>query len=91
MLLKGLDVLPEHCRDGVYQYIMNGIPPGSFLDAVFRNDLVGAFSKADHINQECIRYYAIFLHNYAPNGCWGSREIVDRWIKQGGLKGSVAA
>lgn len=86
-----LALIPEHCRDSVAHYIMEGRPLGSFLDAVFRNDLVGAFSKADHINQEYIQNYAAFLHSYAPLGCWGSREAVDSWIEHGGLKGLEAA
>jgi hypothetical protein len=29
----------------------------------------------------------MFLHNYAPGGCFGSREHLTEWIKDGGILG----
>lgn len=80
-------LIPEHCRDGLLSYIMDGIEPGGFLCAVLENDLVGAFGKADNINADRMEDYARFIVNYAPRDSWGSRKIVDAWIKAGGLNG----
>jgi hypothetical protein len=37
---------------------------GSFVQAVVDNDLVGAFSKADHINQRYMKIYAELIYRY---------------------------
>jgi len=91
MQLRGRHIIPEHCRDGMELYITKGVSPGSFLDAVLCSDLVRAYAQADHINEARMRSYAEFLYAYAPSECWGSREIVDRWIESGGMEGREAA
>ena len=80
---KGLDEchIPEHCREGLYHYFIEGIPTGGFLGAVLENDLMLAFGKADHINEKAIRNYCSFLHNYAPHGSYGSPGNVQNWLK----------
>lgn len=35
--------------------------PGSFVQAVVNNDLTGAFSRADSINQKCLRFYVTMM------------------------------
>lgn len=67
------------------RYIENGIPPGSFLMAVLRNDLSSAVRSADDINKYRIADYIIFLSNYAPSGCYGSPDKVREWMAVGGL------
>ena len=72
-------IIPVHCREGVQAYIEDGRPMGDFLTAVFSNDMVEAYARADDINSSSMRQYAKFLY-YAPRDCWGSRKIVDAWI-----------
>lgn len=72
--------IPEHMQDGLRRYITDGIPPGDFLQAVLMNDLKGAFSQADHINRPRIYNFLMFLYNYAPSPCWGSREKYLAWM-----------
>ena len=79
-------MIPEHCRDGIQLYIEQGIPPGSFLQAVLENNLVRAFGMADHIDMHHIRDYCEFLYNEAPASSWGSPEKVEAWIKRFQLK-----
>lgn len=74
--------LPEHCRDGVRRYIEDGDPIGHFLTAVFENDLVHAFGLADEVNSARMRDYAAFLYNEAPSPCWGSKAVVEVWLKK---------
>jgi hypothetical protein len=84
-------LIPEHCREGLMLYIMEGIEPGGFLCAVLENDLIGAFSKADSINSARMEDYAKFLHNYAPRECHGSPLKVRAWCQKGGLNGMEKA
>lgn len=84
-------LIPEHCREGVMDYIMNGVEPGDFLRAVFENNLIGAFGKADSINSERLRDYAKFLYSYAPSQCHGSPLKVRAWCEKGGINGMERA
>jgi hypothetical protein len=79
--------VPEHTAGGIRRYIERGIPPGSFLQAVFSNDLTNAFGCADEINRHALFDIVSFVYNYAPIGCHGSRERVDAWISSGGTEG----
>ena len=72
--------LPEHMQDGVRDYIERGYKPGSFLLAVLRNDLVGAFGLADSINRGALQAWARWLYNDAPSLCWGSEAKIVAWI-----------
>ncbi len=81
--------LPEYMRGGVIRYVIDGIPPGGFLEAVFCNDLVEAASRADSENQTMLFQYAQFLY-HAPGGCWGNEKVVEEWCEVGGLRGMYA-
>ena len=81
--------LPEHCRESVKKYIEKGKPVGGFLRAVFENNLVETFLKADDINKRCLISYVLFLYNDAPSQCYGSREAYKRWVERGGLSATV--
>jgi hypothetical protein len=37
--------------------------PGSFVQAVLDNDLHGAFSRADHINSQVMKFYVTMMYN----------------------------
>ena len=84
------DMLPEHCRGGMRLYIEDGLIPGDFLQAVIRDSLVDALGRADRINSERIRDYALFMHNEAPMPCWRSKEKMTAWSRKGGLNGLEA-
>ena len=79
--------LPEGLQDSMMRYIEHGIRPGSFLEAVLTNDLFGALGKADSINRHLLFDICQWIYNEAPYSCWGSKERVDAWIAQDGLKG----
>ncbi len=90
-LNRGLnELIPGYMHDGVRNHILHGRAVGGFLSALFNNDLMGAFERADMTNQMCMRKYAEFLYNYAPAGCYGSIEKTNEWRKRGGLKGIAA-
>ena len=86
---RGLCRLPDYMRDGMRRYIVQGIPPGDFMSAVLKNDLMEAFGRADDTNQRFMHNYAMFLYNDAPRGCYGSPNAFYEWCKEGGLQGML--
>ncbi len=84
---EGLDLIPQHMREGVRAHIQYGHPTGDFLTALFSNDFREIMLRADATNLAAIREWANYLYNYAPSACWGSRETVRLWRKAGGLAG----
>ena len=89
-LTEYLNALPERMRGGITRFRDNGVVPGTFLQAVLENDLVGAVGKADDENVTLLWHYANMLYNAFPArglGCWGSPEAVQDWAAIGGLNG----
>jgi hypothetical protein len=78
-----VELVPEHCRDGLLNYLRYGVPPGHFLQAVLSNDLREACARADDVNIAAIYNYVLVLNNYAPSAAWGSPEKVREWIERG--------
>ena len=76
--------IPQHMREGLFNYIMNGVPTGSFLTAVLCNNLRDSFAHADDINRHAIYAFVKFLYNDVPSQAHGSPFRVSDWIKQGG-------
>ena len=80
MIEGGKHLIPPYMWGGVERYMVNRIPGGSFLTALFSNDLMEAFARADDENGENMRRYAQFLYNYAPRGSYGSAANVRDWL-----------
>ena len=40
-----------------------GYPGGDFAKAIVDNDLSAAFSRADHINEHCVKFYLMLMCN----------------------------
>ena len=79
--LKALECgVPEHCVDGLINYISDRIPPGGFLEALLSNDLAEACGRADEINKHRLYEYMTFLYNHAPGLCWGNPGRVYKWL-----------
>lgn len=73
--------IPGYMQEGLRRYLELGIMPGDFLTAVLENDLKGAVSHADLVNQRMLAQYVTYLYNFAPRDCWGSPERVKKWIE----------
>jgi len=74
--------IPDYMQPALTRYWNDRLEPGDFLMAVLENDLVGAFSYADHQNKEAMYAYVMWLYNCPPgrpNG-WGSPEAVKKWL-----------
>ena len=75
------DSIPDNTKGSLERYINRGIAPGNFLLSVLSNDLKGSMTRADLFNREALYHIVAWLHNYAPSGCWGSKERVSDWIE----------
>ena len=73
--------LPERLQPGMRRYVEDGGDVGSFLTAVLSNDLRNALLRADETNLELLLVIIRWLHNEAPDYCWGSVEAVKTWKK----------
>ena len=71
----------------VKSYIEAGIPPGSFLKSLFSYHL-SALKYADPINKPLLEYWMDWMHWEMPGTTVGSKEIVDKHIRKGGMKGN---
>ena len=71
--------VPEHMHDGVIRYLLQGIPPGDFLEAALANDLMESMGRADENNREAMWNWCSWIYNCAPGNCHGSYEIVEKW------------
>lgn len=83
--------IPKHMRQGLVMYCLMGLAPGEFLQRVIQNDLNGAFQYADYLNQPILHRYAEFFLLHAPDGCYGSREAYEQWLKQKGKAGATSS
>ena len=75
--------VPPHNHQGLINYIVDHIAPGSFLTNVLCNDLKAACVSADWPNAYNMWNVVNFLYNHAPIQCWGDREKFNKWIADG--------
>lgn len=81
-------IIPAHMRQSVYDYVMHGVPVGSFLTSVISDEPISTvWANADLTNRDQIGGWMIFLYNYFPSKARGSRIAMARWQLQGGIKG----
>jgi hypothetical protein len=82
-LEKGLDEIdiPEYMHLAIRAYVNRHKLPGHFLQAVLKNDLFEAVSRADTENLEALHNWIILIYNYTPGNCWGSPEKVKKWTE----------
>jgi hypothetical protein len=81
--------IPIRMHPGIIRWIQSGVKPGQFLTAIIENDLKEAINRADDENIIRLVAYVKFFYNAAPGGCWGSKEKVEQWQKQGGLRNDI--
>lgn len=82
-----LSDVPQHLQGAVFRYAAVGTNPGSFLCAVFSNNLIEAANRtSDRSGSDLIRM-AAFCYVNMPMIALGSEDAVDNWIKTGGMVG----
>lgn len=75
-----MNVCPENIKESIMAYIQ-GRPPGSFLLAVFANDLQGAVACADGENHKALAAILAYVYWEVPAQMWGSPEAVARHLR----------
>ena len=73
------DRIPRNIMAGIREYVETHTPPGSFLTAVFCNDLTNAVARADKYSLAAIRDIVLYVHNECPSACHGSAEAFKNW------------
>ncbi len=80
--------IPGYMLPAFVRHVVEGGHMGHFLTAVFENDLMEAFARADPTNRAHMNSYLKAIYNAAPRGCHGSVEKVIAWRKLGGMAGN---
>jgi len=66
--------------EAIERYVKHQCRPGSFLEAVLRNNLKEAFMCADENNIKYMFDIVNYCYNKIPSQCWGSEEEVKAWL-----------
>jgi hypothetical protein len=83
--------VPEHLREGIERYVLDGGYVGDFLSRVIENDLLGAVAHGDDNSLAGLKPLMQALYNGAPTQCRGSIARRQAWQEQGGIAGMVRA
>ena len=73
--------IPRHMHEGLKEYVLRGVPPGGFLEAVLANDFKMACGRADTTNSRHLKAWALVMSNGVPRSAQGSYEHVANWIE----------
>jgi len=74
-------MIPDHTKAALDRYVNDRILPGGFLIAVLSNDLFGAVGRADSQNLAALGDIVKYIYNELPSGCWGSKEIIWKYVE----------
>lgn len=71
--------VPELYVEPLYQWVYHAVKPGTFLESILRNDLMGTMGKSDPKNRQFVFDICRFLINEAPYMCFGDDEHFEAW------------
>ncbi|WP_422073960.1 hypothetical protein [Tranquillimonas rosea] len=84
------DAVPEHLREGLARYLLDGGMPGSFLRSFLQNDLFCTLGRADEVSLAALPAMMRFMHSCAPYAAYGNSHAVIAWSAKGGYRGRAA-
>lgn len=73
--------IPRRTLDSLRSYADNKRQTGHFLHAVLTNDLFETTARADVDSRAALFDICMYIYNEMPSSCWGSKEIVEKWLK----------
>ncbi len=82
--------IPAYMLPAFVRHVVYGGYTGHFLSAMFENDMMEAFARADEVNRRHLRGYMMALYNAVPKGAYGSKRAVAAWRKLGGMAADPA-
>lgn len=82
--------IPRYMQDTAKLYLLRGVRPGSFLEAVLASDLADAVARADRQNREALGAWVDWCLWCLPSRAWGSRDAVAEWRGLEALEGGSA-
>ena len=71
-------IIPPNLMDGFRDWLHHATC-GGFIRAVIENDFVNAIANADADSLECIHAVMLFVANFLPSTCWGSKAKARAW------------
>lgn len=78
--------ITERLREDLTRYVLHGVRTDGFLEAVLSNNLYLVFRRGDAESLACLPRLLNVLWETAPSDCWGSPELVTRWLAAGERK-----
>lgn len=77
-----VDGVPAHLLPGLEAWRDDGVVPGDFLCAVLRNDLAGAFLRADEVSAASMQAIVWWCWNNLPASSWGGEDAMRAWRRK---------
>jgi hypothetical protein len=74
--------IPERILNAFDRHGREGLPTGSFCNAVLENNLLMAVNAADPHSRAHLRAIVNYVYNELPPECWGTPEKVKQWQKE---------
>lgn len=69
----------EDFKESIANYLINGLMPGGFAEAMLAHDLERALYNADMHSRRVYWAVARWVRDECPNGAHGSYELVRDW------------
>ncbi len=66
-------------KEAYVRYVVHGVIPGHFLQAVLANDLFDAVCRADNTASGILTALVRLIHNEFPSDSHGSRAAIKEW------------
>ena len=80
--LFGYETIPDLIQESLWNYLAYGLLPGSFMEAVLKNDFTSAMARADHTwNGRSFKDLARWVEKYVPYYARGNDDDIRDWIK----------
>ena len=71
--------IPMHTGETLQNYLIHGYKPGGFCESMLAKDYDRAITIADTANRKMFWAIATWIREYAPEGSWGSYDIIENW------------